>query len=110
MLTDWQKHAINAIATGLLEYEAQQLCLDKLVNPVAAKKWVSGNKYPFGMRENHPYQVWLSECKLITVFLSLGIAIKHYGWWRESYKKPRKPNSDNEKRKHSYNPDQLTLF
>lgn len=109
-LTNWQKHCNNAIATGLLEYEAQQLCLGESVETNTAIKWVSTNKYPFGQRVNHPYQVWLSELKIAQVFLSTGIAVKHYHWWRECYKKPRKPNQANKQRKRSCNPDQLTLF
>lgn len=110
MLTDWQKHAIDSIATGLLEYKAQQLCLGESVEASAATKWVSENKYPFGMRNNHPYKVWLSELKIAQTFLSTGIAIRHYQLWREVYKKPRKVNQANDRKKGSYNPDQLTLF
>lgn len=110
MITNWQQKAISAIATGLLEYEAQQLCLGKSFEATAAKKWVSANKYPFGPRKNHPYQVWLSELKIAEIFLSTGIAVRHYQMWRKNYKKPRKPNEANERKKRSYNPDQLTLF
>lgn len=43
-------------------------------------------------------------------FLLTKIAVKHYQMWRQSYKKPRKINDWNQKRKTSYNPDQLSLF
>ena len=109
-LTYWQKPAVKSIADGLLEYEAQQLCLGESVDAAKCKKWVSTNKYPFGSREYHPYKVWLQELKLAGDFLSTGIAIKHYRMWREAYKKPRKLNDYNEKRKVTYNPDQLSLF
>lgn len=110
MLTYWQNYSTKAIATGLLEYEARQLCLGESVQASAATKWVSLNKYPFATRENHPYQVWLSELKTAKTFLSTGIAIRHYQMWRECYKKSRKPNKANEHKKRSYNPDQLSLF
>ena len=109
-LTDWQKASVNAISSGLLEYEAQQLCLgesDKIDN---CKKWISANKYPFRLRENHPYKVWCQEIRLAGEFLSTRIAVKHYQMWRQSYKKPRKVNNYNEQRKTSFNPNQLTLF
>lgn len=109
-LTDWQKYCVNAISTGLLEHEAQQLCLGEKVEIDKCKAWVSKNKYPFGSRENHPYQVWLKEIKLMGEFLLTKIAVKHYQMWRQSYKKPRKINDWNQKRKTSYNPDQLSLF
>ena len=110
LLTYWQKVAVNAIACGLLEYEAQQLCLGESVDINKSKKWISANKYLFGTRENHPYKVWREEVRLAGDFLSTGIAIKHYPMWREAYKKPRKPSDYNEKRKVTYNPDQLSLF
>ena len=78
LFTNWQTASINAIASGLLEYEAQQLRLGELVNISQCKKWISANKYPFGLRENQPYKVWLREIKLAGEFLSTGIAIKHY--------------------------------
>lgn len=109
-LTDLQKPAVNAIASGLLEYEAQQLCLGEAVDTDKCKKWVSKNKYPFGIREYHPYKVWCQEIKLAGDFLSTGIAVKHYPMWRQAYKKSRKPSDYNEKRKVTYNPDQLSLF
>ena len=108
--TSWQTASINAIATGLLEYEAQQLCLGKPVNINQCKKWISTNKYPFGLRENHPYKVWLREVKLVGEFLFTDIAVKHYQMWRQSYKKHRKANSWNETRKVDFNPNQLSLF
>ena len=109
-LTSWQKETVNAIAHGLLEYEAQQLCLDINFDKAQAKTWISRNKYPFGRRENHPYKVWLSEIKLVGLFLETGIGIRHYSMWRDNYKKPRKPNNWNETRKNSYDPNQLSLF
>ena len=111
-LTYWQSSAVKAIADGLLEYEAQQLCLGESVDTAKCKKWVSTNKYPFMSRENHPYKVWLNELRLAGDFLSTGIAIKHYPHWRETYQKPRKPSdySQNKKRKVTYNLDQLSLF
>ena len=110
LLTYWQKVAVNAIACGLLEYEAQQLCLGESVDINKSKKWISANKYPFGARENHPYKVWREEVRLAGDFLSTSIAIKHYPMWREAYKKPCKPSDYNKKRKVTYNPDQLSLF
>ena len=110
LLTDWQKASVDAIASGLLEYEAQQLCLGKSVDIDACKKWISANKYPFGLRENHPYKVWCQEVKLTAEFLSTRIAVKHYLMWRQSYKKPRKVNGWNEKRKVDFNPNQLSFF
>lgn len=112
MKTYWQDLAVKAIADGLLEYEARQfprgiVDSDKCKK---CKKWVSTNKYPFGLREYHPYKVWIRELKLAGEFLSTGIAVKHYPMWREAYKKPRKPNDCNKKRKMTYDPDQLSLF
>ena len=108
--TSWQIASISAIANGLLEYEAQQLCLGKSVNIDQCKKWISVNKYPFGLRENHPYKVWLREIKLAGEFLSTGIGIKHYQMWRQTHKKSRKTNNWNEVRKVGYNPNQFSLF
>ncbi len=109
-LTDWQAHCVHEIASGLLEYEAQQLCLGEAVDTDKCKKWVSANKYPFRVRENHPYKVWCQEIKLAGDFLSTGIAVKHYQMWRQTYRKSRKPSDYNEKKKVTYNPDQLSLF
>lgn len=109
-LTDWQAHCVHEIANGLLEYEAQQLCLGEAVDTDKCKKWVSKNKYPFGMRCNHPYKVWCQEMQILDVFFSTGIAFKGYQTWRQGYRKPRKPNDYNEKKKVTYNPDQLSLF
>ena len=108
--TNWQIASINAIASGLLEYEAQQLCLGESVNIDQCKKWISANKYPFGLRENYPYKVWLEEITLASEFLSTATAVKHYQMWRRAYKKPRKANNWNEIRKVGYNPNQLSLF
>ena len=108
--TSWQTASINAIAKGLLEYEAQQLCLGEPVNINQCKKWISINKYPFGLRENHPYKVWLREIKLVGDFLSTDIVVKHYQMWRQTHKRPRKTNSWNETRKVDFNPNQLSLF
>lgn len=109
-LTNWQAHCVHEIANGLLEYEAQQLCLNKTVDIDKCKAWISKNKYPFGMRCNHPYKVWCQEIKLAGDFLSTRIAVKHYQMWRQAYRKLRKPNDYNEKKKVTYNPDQLSLF
>lgn len=109
-MTYWQRPSVKAIADGLLEYEARQLCLGEVVDTAKCKKWISKEKYPFGLREYHPYKVWIRELKLAGEFLSTGIAVKHYPMWREAYKKPRKPNDCNKKRKVTYNPDQLSLF
>jgi len=109
-LTDWQKASVNEMANGLLEYEAQQLCVGESVDIDACKKWISANKYPFGLRKNHPYQVWCQEIKLVGEFLSTRIAVKHYQIWRQSYKKPRKVNSYNKRKKLAYDPNQLKLF
>lgn len=109
-LTNWQKSAVNAIASGFLEYEAQRLCLGETVDGDKCKKWVSANKYPFGARKNHPYKVWCQELKLAGDFLLTGIAVKRYQMWREAHRKPRKPSDYNQKRKVTYNPDQLSLF
>jgi len=109
-LTDWQKASVNAIASGLLEYEAQQLCLGESVNTDNCKKWISANKYPFGLRENHPYKVWCQEVRLVSEFLSTRIVVKHYQMWRQSYKKPRKTNNWNETRKVGYTANQFSLF
>lgn len=108
--TTWQIASINAIANGLLEYEAQQLCLGESVNIDQCKKWISANKYPFRLRENHPYKVWLEEIKLAGEFLSTSITIKHYRMWRQTHKKLRKVNNWNETKKIGYNPNQLSLF
>lgn len=109
-LTDWQAHCAHEIANGLLEYEAQQLCLGEKVEVNKCKAWISKHKYPFGMRCNHPYKVWCQEMQILDVFFSTGIACKSYQMWRQAYRKPRKPNDYNEKRKVTYNPDQLSLF
>jgi RNase H-fold protein (predicted Holliday junction resolvase) len=109
-LTDWQKYSVNAIASGLLEYEAQQLCLGESVNIDTCKQWISANKYPFGMRVNHPYRVWCQEIRLVSEFLSTRIAVRHYQMWRQAYRKPRKVNEYNERRKANFNPNQLSLF
>jgi len=109
-LTNWQKKAVNEIADGLLEFEAQQLCLGINFDKAQAKTWISRNKYPFGYRENHPYKVWLSEIKLVGLFLSTDIDFRHYSMWRDNYKKPDKPNNWNKTRKNSYDPNQLSLF
>jgi len=107
-LTHWQKCSVNAIANALIEYEAQ-LSAGEKVEINKCKRWLS-KAYPFDSRENHPYKVWLSEVKLITDFLSINIELRHYKMWREGYKKPRKLNSYNEKRKTSNDPNQLSLF
>ena len=87
LLTDWQKASVNAITSRLLEYEVlQQLCIGKSVDIGACKKWISANKYPFRLKENHPYRVWCQEVKLAGDFLSTGIAVKYYQKWRQSYK------------------------
>lgn len=80
-LTNWQKASVNETANGLLEYEAQQLCLGESIDIDTCKKWISANKYPFGLRENHPYQVWRQEIKLVGEFflLVLLLSIIKYG-------------------------------
>jgi hypothetical protein len=109
-LTEWQSSCVSKIANGILEYEAQQLCLQEAFDSSKCKAWVSKNKYPFGMRCNHPYKVWCQEMQLLDIFFSTGIACKSYLMWRQAYRKSRKPNDYNEKRKVTYNPDQLSLF
>jgi hypothetical protein len=98
-LTDWQAKCVQYIEAGLLEYEAQQVCLGGTVDHQECKKWISLNKYPFGLRQNHPYAVWRQEVAILDVFFTVGIAFRHYKTWRKNYKKIRKPNQNNEKQK-----------
>jgi hypothetical protein len=81
-LTTWETKSINAIASGLLEYEMQQLCLGEPVKVKKCKEWISSNKYPFKEKEGEPYETWLQEIELIDAFLSTGVAIKRYIIWR----------------------------
>ena len=109
-LTDWQAQCVQHIEAGLFEYEAQQDCLEATVDFEKCKKWISLNKYPFGLRQNHPYDVWRREIKLLDEFFAIGIAFRHYKMWRRDYKKPRKTNQRDEKQKNTCDENQLTLF
>lgn len=108
-LTDWQARCVENIEAGLLEYEAQQACLSIAIDRQQCKKWISLDKYPFGVRQNHPYDVWRQELKILDEFFALDVAFRNYKAWRKSYKKPRKSKC-NERQESVSNENQLTLF
>jgi len=109
-LTDWQARCVDCIAAGLLEYEIQQARLNSVVDLNECKKWISLEKYQFGPRENHPYTVWRQEIGLLDEFFSLDIAFCNYKSWRNSYRKPRKPNQHTEKKRINRDENQPSLF
>ena len=97
----WRDAAIHAVANALLEYEAQCLLLGEPVEGIAAKKWISALRYPFGMREYTPYRIWLEEIAKIPHFISTGWPAASYPGWRSGL-----PN----RRKYSVSDGQLSLF
>jgi hypothetical protein len=52
----WRDKARAVIAAALAEGEARGLA------GKALGRFVAG-RYPFGLRENHPYHIWLSEMR-----------------------------------------------
>ncbi len=52
----WRDKAIRSIANALLEYEAQSLLMGESIEGKSAKKWISKERYPFGLREYTPYR------------------------------------------------------
>ncbi len=70
------------------------------------------NAYPFGQRENMPYQMWLDELKLVKFFLTLGQPYHWYIDWVNQFRsyKDLAGNKKKQNPKHYVNPDQLTLF
>jgi len=104
-MTNWQSRCVETIEAGLLECKAQQASLDVDVDHQQCKKWISVNKYPFGLRQNHPYDVWRQEIKILDEFFMLSITFESYKAWRNAYKKPRKS-----KPKNTCDKNQLTLF
>jgi hypothetical protein len=85
--TSWRDRAINAIATALLEYEAQCLLSGETIEGIAAKKWISKERYPFGFREYTPYRIWLVEVAKIPHFISTKWPAKTYPGWRNGLSK-----------------------
>lgn len=57
--------------------------------------------YPFGVRVNHPYQVWLSEVRIAKQYIKGEIPCY-------PYQKARKPRPST--KKITIHPDQLSLF
>ncbi len=86
--TNWQKASVDAIYRGLLEYEAKNLCLGELADVDKRKRWISRNFYPFGLRENHPYKVWLDELNMAERFMRLGLPVRVYPYYRENSRIP----------------------
>ncbi|HEY9701249.1 MAG TPA: hypothetical protein V6C58_02330 [Allocoleopsis sp.] len=70
--------------------------------------------YPFGQRENMPYQIWLDEVKLVKHFLTLKQPYYWYFNWVNQFKSYKNMVNVRQKQKNPnqvhVNPDQLTLF
>ena len=62
MSKSWRDVARERIEIALLEYEAECLCSGEAMELKAWKKRLT-EAYPFYERENHPYKIWLNECK-----------------------------------------------
>ena len=104
----WRDVAIEVIASGLLEYEAQCAALSERPDPTAARKYVNEKFYPFTMREYTPYKVWLEELKLIATFYQTGLPVLGYQDWRYRVTKQRRSVSASRNAKPS--PGQIDLF
>jgi hypothetical protein len=50
----WRDKAIHSIANALLEYEAQCLLMGEPIEGKAAKKWISKERFPFGLDNTRP--------------------------------------------------------
>jgi len=97
----WRDKAIRSIANALLEYEAQCLLMGESIEGKSAKKWISKERYPFGLREYTPYRIWLQEVAKIPYFISTGWPATSYLGWRNGLSK---------RRKRSVSDGQLSLF
>jgi hypothetical protein len=80
----WRDSAIQYIAAGLLEYSAQQLCMDFPVDPVMCQKWLNKECYPFGPRSCSPYAIWLQETKRTIYFWQASQDPRDYPSWRSN--------------------------
>lgn len=58
----WRDVSRGRIELALIEYEATCLCSGDAMELKAWKKRLT-EAYPFYERENHPYKIWLNECK-----------------------------------------------
>jgi hypothetical protein len=80
----WRKQAVQCLANALLEYEAQQVCLELRIDPEQARAAIRRSCYPFGERTHYPYKVWLEECRRVPVFLRTRRPAIQYLQWRYS--------------------------
>lgn len=101
----WRIYSRETIRDVLISYQISDI--DALIKTIS-------KAYPFGQRENMPYQIWLDEVKLVKYFLTLEQPYHLYFDWVNqfrSYKDMVNVRQKRENPKQIYvNPDQLTLF
>lgn len=80
----WRDSAIKYIAQGLIDYKELQLERNIPVDPVYCQRWLNKECYPFGIRENTPYKIWLEETKRTIYFWQVHQDPTLYTSWRFS--------------------------
>jgi hypothetical protein len=61
----WRDLAIERIASAVIEY-AELYSGD--IDPQKCRKWISANRYPFGVKNHLPYRIWCEESRKILSF------------------------------------------
>jgi hypothetical protein len=85
--SSWRDLAIACIADALNEYAEQH---PGKIDPKISRKWISANRYPFGVKKHLPYKVWCEESRKILSFFEAHSDPRAYPGWRNGFSRTAK--------------------
>jgi hypothetical protein len=83
----WRDLAIERIASAVIEY-AELYSGD--IDPQKCRKWISANRYPFGVKNHLPYRIWCEESRKILSFFEAYSDPRAYPGWRNGFSRTAK--------------------
>jgi hypothetical protein len=85
--SSWRDLAIKRIAESLNEYAAIH---PGGIDAQKCRRWISANRYPFGVRKYLPYKVWCEESRKILSFFEAHSDPRAYPGWRNGFSRTAK--------------------